>query len=230
VTWYGNGPSGTSGSIFGAFLPADAPWQAGTPFHIVSNATMNSVVFDGSDFIVAWKTTTTPSTVGTAVVTMAGAVDNAVLLPLDTAESATAPAISAAPGMPALLGYVDVHPANDSRSRSALLFRSEFVAPRPAIPSPPSVMGASRIDQSTIDVRWLPSAGGLGTAVELQLDDGTYRTIGVAGSAASSARFSLAGLQGSAVRLRAWNAAGLSDASALVSIVLPLPRQHAVRH
>jgi hypothetical protein len=97
----------------------------------------------------------------------------------------------------------------------------------PGVPSPPSITGASSIDQNTIDVRWQPAAGAIGTSVELQLEDGAYRTIGIAGGGASSARFSLAGLQGSAVRLRAWNAAGLSEASA--SIPIALPRQHAVR-
>jgi hypothetical protein len=57
-------------------------------------------------------------------------------------------------------------------------------------------------------VRWQPAAGAIGTAVELQLEDGGYRTIGVAGGTTASARFSLAGLQVSAVRLRASNTGG----------------------
>jgi hypothetical protein len=149
------------------------------------------------------------------------------MLPLDDGESASNPVIATSPGMPTLVGYLDLHPAYDGRSRGALLFDTDFTAPLPAIPLTPSVTGALRIDLNTIDVRWRPPAGAIGTSVELQLEDGAYRTIGIAGGGASSARFSLAGLQGNAVRLRAWNAAGLSEASAPVPIALA--RQRAAR-
>jgi hypothetical protein len=166
--------------MFGAFLSAGAPQQSGTPFRMVSNAAMEGLAFDGSDFLVAWHTSVSPAKVGTVRISPSGAVKGIAMLPLDDAESAISAAIATSPGMPALVGYLDLHPAYDSRSRGALLFSSEF-APSPlAVPSPPSITGALRIDQNTIDVRWRPAGGAIGTSVELQLEDGAYRTIGVA--------------------------------------------------
>jgi hypothetical protein len=215
-----------TGSVFGTVLSADAP-QGGAPFRIASKAFLRDVAFDGSDFLVAFQTETSPYSAGTLRVTPAGAVNETTMLPLDDGESANILTIATSPGMATLIGFLDLHPAYDGRSRGAFLFDTEFTAPLPAIPLPPSVTGALRIDQNTIDVRWQPAAGATGTSVELQLEDGAYRTIGIAGGGTSSARFSLAGLQGSAVRLRAWNAAGLSEASA--SVPIALPRQRAVR-
>lgn len=217
-----------TGSIFGTFLSADATQQSGTTFRIAAKASFRDVAFDGSDFLVAFQNADSPNVVGTVRVTTAGAVKDMAMLPLDDGESAANSTIATSPSMATLVGYLNLHPAYDGRSRGAFLFSTEFTASLRAIPLPPSVTGALRIDQNTIDVRWQPAAGAMGTSVELQLEDGGYRTIGVAGGGTSSARFSLAGLQGSGVRLRAWNAAGLSEASAPIPIALP--RQHAVRH
>lgn len=228
LVWSAYDPAVGTGSIFGTFLSADAPQQSGTPFRVVAKATLRDVAFDGSDFLVSFQTAASPSyPSGTLRVTPAGAVKETTMLPLDDGESATNLTFATSPGMAALVGYLDLHPAYDGRSRGALLFSTEFTAPPPAIPSPPLVTGAVRTDQNTIEVRWQPAAGAIGTSVELQLEDGAYRAIGVAGGGASSARFSLAGLQGSAVRLRAWNAAGLSEAS--TSVTIGASRQHAVR-
>jgi len=227
VTWSAYDPASSAGSLFGAFLSADAPQQSGTPFRILSKAAMEGVAFDGSDFLVTWHTSASPVKVGTARISPSGASKDVAMLPLDDAESAISTAIATSPGMPAVIGYLDLHPVYDSRWRGALLFNSEFAPSGLAVPSAPSITGALRIDQNTIDVRWRPAGGAIGTSVELQLEDGSYRTIGVAGGGAASARFSLAGLQGTAVRLRAWNAAGLSEASA--SVLIAPPRQHAVR-
>ncbi len=216
-----------TGSTFGTVLSADTPEQEGTPFRIASRASLRDVAFDGSNFLVAFQTATSPYTAGILRVTPAGAVKETVMLPLDDGESASNPAIATSPGMPALVGYLDVHPAYEGRSRGALLFNSEFTPSLLAAPSPPSVNGALRVDQNTIDVRWQPSADVFGTAVELQLEDGAFRMIGVAGGGTSSGRFSLAGLQGSAIRLRSWSAAGLSEGS--TSVPIALPRQHSVR-
>ncbi|HEY4642911.1 MAG TPA: hypothetical protein VII75_16345 [Thermoanaerobaculia bacterium] len=224
LVWSAFEPS--SEPIFGTFLSPDAP-QQGTPFRIASRAYAQDLAFDGNDFLVSFRTPASPSALGTVRFTPAGAVKDTAMLPLDDGESATNPTIAASPGMATLVGYLDLHPAYDGRSRGAFLFGPEFTAPLPAIPLPPSVTGALRIDQNTIDVRWQPSVSAIGTSVELQLEDGAYRTIGIAGGGTSSARFSLAGLQGSAVRLRAWNGAGLSEASATVPITLP--RTRAVR-
>jgi hypothetical protein len=226
LAWSAYDPAVGTGSIFGTVLSAEAP-QEGVPFRIASRATLRDVAFDGSDFLVAFQTATSPYSAGTLRVTPAGAVKETAMLPLDDGESASNPTIATSPGMPALIGYLDLHPAYDGRSRGALLFSSEFTPPPLAVPSPPSVTGALRIDQNTIDVRWQPAFAAIGTSVELQLEDGAYRTIGVAGGGASSARFSLAGLQGSAIRLRAWNAAGLSGPS--VSAPIALARQRAAR-
>jgi hypothetical protein len=226
LLWSAYDPGVGTGSIFGTFLSADAPQQSATPFRVIAKTSLRDVVFDGSDFLVAFLTGSPSYSVATLRVTPPGAVKDVAMLPLDDGESATAPTIAASPGMPALVGYVDLHPAYDSRSRGALLVSSELAISL-SIPSAPALIGALRVDQNTIDVRWQPAAGAIGTSVELQLEDGGYRTIGVAGGTTASARFSLAGLQGSAIRVRAWNTAGVSDASA--SVPIAVPRQRAVR-
>ncbi len=230
LVWEAYDAAVSTGSIFGTVLSA-AELQEKAPFRIASQARLGDVAFDGSDFLVALASATSPYAfpypVGILRVTPAGAVQETAMLPLDNGESAAKLTFAASPGMPALIGYVDVHPDYDNRARNALLFSNEFAPSALAVPSPPSVTGVLKIDQNTIDVRWQPAVGALGTSAELQLEDGTYRPIGVASANASSGRFSLAGLPGSAIRLRAWNTAGLSEPSA--SVAFPLPRQRAAR-
>jgi hypothetical protein len=229
LVWEAYDAALNTGSIFGTVL-SPAVLQEKAPFRVASQARFEHVAFDGSDFLVSLASMTSPYTfpypVGVLRVTPAGAVKETAMLPLDTGESAATLTIAASPGMPALIGYVDVHPDYDNRARSALLFSTEFAPLALAVPSPPSVTGVLK-DQNTIDVHWQPAVGALGTSVELRLEDGTYRPIGVAGANVASGRFSLAGLQGSAIRLRAWNAAGLSEPSG--SVAFPLPRQRAAR-
>jgi len=222
LAWSAFDTAVSTGSVFGTVLSDDRP-LGGTPFRIASKASLRDVAFDGSDFLISFQNTAA----GIVRVAPTGAVNGVTWLPLEDGESASNPALAAGQGMPALVGYLDVHPAYDARSRGALLFSSELAPSFLSAPFPPSVSGALRIDQNTIDVRWQPAAGILGTAVVLQLEDGAFRTIGVAAGGASTGRFSLAGLQGSAIRLRSWNAAGLSEASAAVPITLP--RQRSVR-
>jgi hypothetical protein len=229
LAWSAYDPASGTGSIFGTIVSASALQEA-TPFRIASNASLQDVASDGSEFVVGFASSapryTFPYPVGVLRVTPAGVVKETVMLPLGPGESAANLTIAANPGMPTLIGYADIHPDYDNRSRGALLFSNEFAPPALAVPSPPSVAGVLK-DQNTIDVRWQPAVGALGTSVELQLEDGSYRPIGVAGANVASGRFSLAGLQGSAIRLRAWNAAGLSEPSA--SVAFPLPRQRAAR-
>ena len=226
AAWSAYDPAYPSGSAFGAFFSADAPQQPGTPFRIAPNANVTDTAFDNGDYLVAFQSARSPNTIGTVRLTAAGAVTNSVMLPLDEAEAAMEPRIAVSPGMPPLLGYASLRHDSDHLWRGALLFDTEFAAPL-AVPAPPEIAGALRIDQNTIDVRWQAAADAIGTSVELQLEDGAYRTIGVAAGGITNGRFSLAGLQGPAVRIRSWNAAGLSDASRTVPIALP--RQHAIR-
>src|SRR5258706_6190323 len=81
------------------------------------------------------------------------------------------------------------------------------------VPTAPHIIDASRLDADAILARFHPMSDALGVSLELRLADGTYRQIGVAAGGATTIRGSLAGLTGSFVRLRAWNAAGLSLAS-----------------
>jgi hypothetical protein len=205
------------------FLSVDAPAQT-SQFRVVANAYVRDLAFDGSDFLLAFASLNAPQAIGAVRLSGADAVGAPTMLPLEEGESATDPVFVAGGGMPAVVGYLDVHPAYDERPRSALLFFGELPAWPGYAPAAPSVSAAARIDQNTLVVNWIPSPGAIGTSVELQLEDGSYRTIGVAGGGASSARVSLAGLQGGAVRLRAWNTVGLSEASASVSIATPRPR------
>lgn len=215
-----------SAAIFGVLLPADAPDRAATPFRIASKAMLPSIAFDGRDFVVAWRGAS-GNGIGRARVTQAGIVNDAALLPLDNGEQADGAAVAASAEMPAIVAFRDRRVDYDDVWRGMFLFAGEWT-PAGGAPAPPSLVSALRVDKDTVAIRWQPAAGALGTAVELQLADGAYRPIAVAPAAATSATISLPGIDGPAIRLRAWNAAGLSDPSRTLSISPPRPR--AVRH
>lgn len=215
-----------SGGIFGAFLPAEAPQQGGNRFRIVSSASSPALAFDGQHFVAAWRIDNPPRTIVTARVSSSGTTTDTTMLRLEDGEAAQGAVVAASDDMPALVGFVDRHSVYDDVWRGALLFSSEFAA-APGVPSPPSIINALMIDRDALDVGWQTTERLLGVLVELQLSDGAYRAIGVASGDAHGARVSVAGLEGSAVRIRGWNASGLSEASRTIPIALP--RQRAIR-
>jgi uncharacterized cupredoxin-like copper-binding protein len=90
-----------------------------------------------------------------------------------------------------------------------------------ALPRAPSIVCATRNDDDTVTVRWQPAQNALGIAIELELGDGMFRQIGVAAGGATTARIPLSGLEGDAVRVRAWNAGGLSAPSSIAPSLPP---------
>jgi hypothetical protein len=150
---------------------------------------------------------------------------------LDPGEVSTdTPEVAASATMPALVAFDYRLDAYDGVPRAAVLFASEIDNPAgAAVPNAPQVIDASRLDADAILVRFQPMSGVLGVSLELRLADASYRQIGVAAGGATTIRGSLAGLTGSFVRLRAWNAAGLSSASNDVPINNSTHRRSAGR-
>ena len=209
--------------LSGAFLPAGAPQQVGAAFRIDSRATFGSAGFDGHDFVAAWwlHPYQSPRTLVTARITARGSVDDRRELSfLPRPFWAEHPALAAAANFPAMVGFVSQIPTYDSVPRVGVLFMDEIGDDRAAPPAP-RITCASQLDDR-IRVSWERIANVLGVAIEIQLSDGTFRTIGVASSDATTATVPLAGLDGSAVRIRAWNGFGISQASAIAPN-LPAP-------
>ena len=200
--------------VSGAFIDSEA---AGTPFSIEPKGLAPDVAFDGRDFVVAsWSQDPPASRLTIARVGPGGTVTKARSF-AEHDEQPSYPVVAASPSLPPLLAYVDRRSAYDGLRRGALLFASEINAY--AAPEPPSLVSATRNDDDTVTVEWEPMPGILGISIDLQLPDRTLRTIGVANAIATSARVPLAGLTGPAVRVRAWNANGLSSPSRPAVIV-----------
>jgi hypothetical protein len=207
-----------------ALLPIDAPQNVAAEWPI--SARECGAAFDGRDFYAAcavWsggdRMDVTRMPGGGAPVTTRMRTDDGEWIPQAS--------VAADANTPALAGFVSGHSAYDGELRANLLFAAEVTATPPA-PAPPSILGASRVDNDTIDVRWQKSLTPLlGIAIEVRLPDGAWRSIGVAPAGKLSARVALAGFRASAVRLRGWNASGTSVTSAEVPIAPS--KQRAVR-
>ena len=201
-------------SLRGAFLSAAAPEQPGPSFVIDPRGTRSSAAFDGGGFLVAWwldQYQLEPH-ITLSRITPSGAVSAAGTIPLDVAEAVFTPALAASPSRAALVGYITKHPAYDDVARNTLLLASE-INDVPAPPPAPSVVCATKNADGTITVRWRSVPHAQGVQVELQLPDGTFRAVAVAAGDATSVRFALPGLEGDVLRIRAWNAGGLSAPS-----------------
>lgn len=202
---------GRSDGVYGRFLTGEQPG----PRFVLHDGGQTVVAHDGAGFVAVMGSFTEPLT--TARIQPDGTVTGHTVTihdgraePLDLAASAT---------MPALLSYRLSH-ASYRKRRAALLFTSEF-APPAAVPPAPQIACASENADGTITVRWQPVMGALGISIELQLVDGTFREIAVAAAGATAARVSRSGLTGHAVRVRAWNALGLSQPSAIATSAPP---------
>lgn len=206
VVWAG------ANGVYGRFVTGEQP---GPRFVVHDGWTEAVVAHDGAGFVAVTGSFTKPMT--TARIqpdgTVTGhtvAVHDGILLPQDLAASAT---------LPALLGY-RLGYAGYRKYRAALLFTSEFAPPSATPPAPQNVCATENPD-GTISVRWQRAVDALGISIELQLADGTFREIAVAAAGATAARVSRWGLTGDAVRVRAWNALGLSQPSAIAPSLPP---------
>lgn len=217
VTWFGY-------QFFrGMLLPAGAPEQGGAPFLIHNAAADSGVAFDGQDFVVAYWTA---GTLSTARVTSSGTIHTRTAMTLGQSEVGRGAVIAASPTQRPLAGFIGQLAAYDNVARALVLFPGENEG-LTAAPPAPEMACATRVADEMVSVRWQPMANVLGFAIELQLPDGMFRTIGVAPSDATAATVPLAGLEGSAVRLRAWNGYGVS----LPSATAPnLPAPEAILH
>ncbi len=201
-----------SNGVYGRFLTGEQP---GPRFVVNDGWTHAVVAHDGAGFVAVTGSFLQPMTTARiqpdgTVTGRTVAVHDGILEPQDLAASAT---------LPALLGY-RLGYAGYRKYRAALLFTSEF-APPAATPPAPQIVCATENPDGTISVRWQPAVNALGVSIELQLADGTFREIAVAAAGATAARVSRSGLTGNAVRVRAWNALGLSQPSAIAPSVPP---------
>jgi hypothetical protein len=210
-------------AVRGSLLPAGAPEQAGAPFLIHDTPAEAAVAFDGHDFRVAYWAS---GTLHTAQVTSSGTVHNRKEMTLGPSEVGRDAVIAASPTQRPLAGFIGQLAAYDNVSRGLVVFLDE-IAGVTVVPPAPQIACATRLADEMVSVRWQPMANVLGFAIELQLPDGMFRTIGVAPSDATTATVPLPDLDGSAVRLRAWNGYGVS----LPSTIAPnLPAPVAILH
>lgn len=210
LTWRGKG----------TFLPAESPENSAEPFPIQTDGNAASFAFDGSDFIAAWDRWSYPhNTIVSARIGTDGTMTRNLVLSVNPDEHASAPVIAASATLPPIIGFVQRHAGSDGVARAALLLVSDIedamAAPVPA----PSIVSAAKNIDGTITVHWQAMQNVFGVSIELELSDGTFRPIGVASSRATTARVSTGGLEGDGVRVRAWNASGLSEPSSTATIV-----------
>ena len=198
VVW----PNGSN--LNAAFLSGDAPQKGGSPFVVNAAAMAPAVSFDGDDFLVAWRGTSSGA-LATAHV-HGTSVSPPAVMPLDPGEYVNQIAVSGR-----LIGCDFVNEAYGVMRGGLLLDPIDAVPPNP--PAPPRITSAARVDPDTVVAAWQPVAGVFGTLLELGFADGTWCEIGEAPCCGGTIAASLAGLNGIAVRLRSWSAAGTSAPS-----------------
>lgn len=201
--------------VRGAFVSGDG--AIGTSFPI-DVGVPQSAAFDGTNFVLAGEDAY--ERLMLARISPAGAVGPIETVPVDDDETMHAPVVAANATFAPLIVFRHRHPAYDWIARGSMFFLADRDAATP--PNAPVLFCATKNSDDTITARWQRVIGVLGYSIELQLSDGTFRAIGVAPAYETSARVSLAGLDGDAIRVRAWNAAGLSAGSS-VGTSVPLP-------
>jgi hypothetical protein len=202
-----------AGSSFGGLF-IDANGTVGAPFLLGPNGSQPALAFDGTGFAGAWLLQ--GGKLKTARIEAGGTLSD----PHEVEVSADRPVLAANATRPVLAGFTGRFVPYDDVPRAVLAFPHDLSAD--ALSTQPSIVCATRNEDDTITVRWQHAGDALGIAIELELSDGTFREIGVAAADATMATVSTAGLAGSAVRVRAWNEAGVSAPSAVASS-LPAP-------
>ena len=187
-----------------AILTAAQPEQPGSSF-VINGA--QSIAVDGSDFLAV------AGRVSMQRISNSGMVAAPVSLPLEELEISLNPVIASSATLPPLAGFVQRVNGSANVPRAALLFASELDDEAGSPPPPPTMVCATKNNDGTITVRWQPMPNILGMSIELQLPDGMFRQIANAAAGANSARVAIPELEGDVVRVRAWNAGGLSAPS-----------------
>jgi hypothetical protein len=179
--------------------------------------------WDGTSFVAAYLAA--DGTVAISHVSRLGVAGGPVTLPRDPSEYTLDVVLP--PSSPLALttdpmGLVTQHVFYGDASRA------EFVFPRDVIDSQlqqlvpvAPVIGKAIGDPNGVTVTWQPQDGVLGFDIELRQSDGGERVIGIAAGSASSTHISYGGLTGTALRLRAWNAAGFSAPSSEAPLTTP---------
>jgi hypothetical protein len=219
----GPGPGQSLGLRY-RLLSADAPEQPVVAGFVKSTyVALPDVAFDGTNFVAVWHqyNRSSASNLVSVPIDPQGTAGSQTVMPVDKGEWVGTPLVAAGAGVPALIGYQNRHSANDGAHQIMLLFASELGGEATTTPFAPEIICATENGDGTVTVRWRPVPHALGVSIELQLADGTFRPIGVASADATIARASLAGLPHGAIRVRAWNAAGLSSPSPLAPSVPP---------
>jgi hypothetical protein len=118
------------------------------------------------------------------------------------------------------LGLLSEHAAYDGVPRAELLFAGDLASVYREYPAIPVILNAVG-DAGGVTVTWKPQDHVLGFMIELRQSDGSTRLLGVAAGSATSTHISYAGLEGSTLRLRAWNALTVSYPSSEVRPTMP---------
>lgn len=175
-----------------------------------ASSDITAVAADGDSFVVATSS-------AMSRVSLTGEISGIASFPQVGEVS-----LASAPGMTPIFGFMSGIDAYDAEGRAAFAFSSEVA--ETSIPDVPAALSATRIAADSIAVRWTLVDGALGYSIELRLPDGTFRQIGVAAGASAAATVHLHGLEGTAVRVRAWNITNLSAPSNEVAILPPRRR------
>jgi len=189
------------------------------------------VAWNGKEFVLA--SITAPGEVQLMHLSRLGAVRDTITLPRDSGEYRTlgvvfprsSPAGQTTRGVDPPLGLPIQHDRWSGVTRAQIAFPGDVADSQlqRQVPVAP-VIGKAIGDPTGVTITWQPQDGVLGFDIELQQPDGGERVIGVAAGSASSTHIPYAGLTGTAVRLRAWNTAGLSVPSSEVPITTPRVR------
>lgn len=205
--------------------------SAPTLIPIAADGVKSAVMWDGSRFVVA--VTSQKGALQLVHVSPLGVAESAVTLPRDPDELSfglvfppSIPAAMQASPLVLPLAFLTQHDAYEAVPRAAFLFEGDAAESlvTQQVPPAPSIRAALG-DHDGVTLTWAPQDHVLGFSIELRQADGSERVIGVAAGSASSTRISYGGLLGTTLRLRAWNAAGLSSPSAEVQ---PVTRMRSV--
>jgi hypothetical protein len=162
-----------------------------------------AAAWDGSAFVVALKDS--DDTLKIARVTPEGTVS------MQAASSFRVEPMTKVALSGDMVGFLSTNETWGPVPQASVAFLGDFSAT--AVPPPPAAQLAAQVAGDVLRVRWAPATNALGVIIDLRLDDGSYRPIGTAAAAAGTIDLPLDGLSGTAVRLRAWNAIGMSEPS-----------------
>jgi len=182
------------------------------------------VAWNGNEFVVA----DIRAEVRLMHLSRLGVVRDTITLPRDSGECCSlvvfplsTPVGQTTVGADLPLGLLTKHDAWSGVYRAQFALAADVADSQVAPPVPAPVILKATGDPAGVTLTWQPQDHVLGFEIGLRQPDGGGRVIGVAAGGASSTHIPYAGLTGTAIRLRAWNAAGMSVPSADVQLTTP---------